>query len=658
MITVIRRGMKGSLFKAMLWGVVAIFVITLITPSLLQKVRVSRGAVGSVNGRDLNYLDFARKANHFEYQIRLMKDQLRSQYGELNDIHLQLFGLNIDPRLLAVNNLVLQELLNDAADKLNIMIHEQVLHEYLRNIQFIQQELSDLIPVHVLRRDGAIDLNVLRNYLQRIGLTMQDFEARVEQAVKRSNLMQLVQLGQHTLQSEVRDAFIQQYLGKRYTILTFSEDVFIANARKKGATAEEIKAFYDVQNQQSKRYWIPQKRAGTVWTFNPNKYGIIITDAQIEEYYNTYKTKLFLAAPTQVQVRTILFKAADESGMQDAYNEAQIIRAQLLQEPDTFQRVAREVSQDKETASKGGLMPFFSRGEKEPVFERSALLLQQDGDISEIIRTSRGLEILQRVSKKKQSYKALSEVKDEIKQALFEKAFANTFKQDASHMISIVHKDKAAWQKFIAEKKGKEKKTGLIEDHEGAPAQELFSLTNVGDYGYYITETEAAIVRLNDIQKSHEPQFDAVKQTVETDLFVERAQKKMAETLDEVKQMARTESLSKVQKEFGGTIAQTKWVTAENEGSQELLKKYQIPTQRLFQLEKAGALLGGRSPQGAYIVRLDEIAAFDEELFAQKADELKKQLDQQKVELVERGFIASLHRIATIKTDDSVLYTP
>lgn len=71
-----------------------------------------------------------------------------------------------------------------------------------------------------------------------------------------------------------------------------------------------------------------------------------------------------------------------------------------LNEGANFEELARNNSNDKQTASKGGYIGFFGINQFEPAFENAAFAIAQDGAYSTPIQSSVGWHIIKRLSKK------------------------------------------------------------------------------------------------------------------------------------------------------------------------------------------------------------------------------------------------------------------
>ena len=76
--------------------------------------------------------------------------------------------------------------------------------------------------------------------------------------------------------------------------------------------------------------------------------------------------------------------------------------AGLLKEGKEFAKLAAKYSDDKGSAEKGGVLPWFGTGRMVPEFETAAFALAKDGDISKPIKSSYGWHIIQRKERKGQ----------------------------------------------------------------------------------------------------------------------------------------------------------------------------------------------------------------------------------------------------------------
>ena len=81
---------------------------------------------------------------------------------------------------------------------------------------------------------------------------------------------------------------------------------------------------------------------------------------------------------------------------------------------EDFKLVARKFSEDMNTASKGGELPWFGPSKFVPEFENAAFSLEKNGDVSEPIKTPYGWHIIKRMDRKEPA--SYDEVVSDIKQ--------------------------------------------------------------------------------------------------------------------------------------------------------------------------------------------------------------------------------------------------
>ena len=292
MITQIRKSFKSKAYKIVLWFVILTMTGIFTLPQLFKMGSNIHWAV-KINGQGVPYQEFMRKAAmHQEFLMNL-----RAQYGEYADAWLQAMGMNTDSKASAMQELIQEELLNQAAAKTGLYVSPEYISEKLANPLFIRQELSGLIPAGALDQYGGINMPILKIYLQRIGLTISDFEEQVSQTVVRNLMAQLVRLAAYSPQFAIKDFYSSNMLRKKFSILTISYENVLADERQKAISEEELKSFFDSENAQSQRYWVPEKRNGIVWQIEPKNYGISVSDQEINSYYEENKAKKYVQDP-------------------------------------------------------------------------------------------------------------------------------------------------------------------------------------------------------------------------------------------------------------------------------------------------------------------------------------------------------------------------
>jgi peptidyl-prolyl cis-trans isomerase C len=132
----------------------------------------------------------------------------------------------------------------------------------------------------------------------------------------------------------------------------------------------------------------------------------------------------------RVHVRHILIRVAPTATKQEkeaALDKIKDIQKRIKKGED-FAELARKNSEDPGSKEHGGDLPPFSHGEMVPPFEKAAFSMNV-GDTSDIITTDFGYHILQVMEKKAASKPSFDEIKDDLRDYLFQQRGAKRFEQ-------------------------------------------------------------------------------------------------------------------------------------------------------------------------------------------------------------------------------------
>lgn len=136
------------------------------------------------------------------------------------------------------------------------------------------------------------------------------------------------------------------------------------------------------------------------------------TAEEIEAFYESQRQRF--EAPERVHARHILLKV-EEDANDDAHAAARAKMAGYLtqlEEGADFAALAREHS-DCPSASEGGDLGTFARGQMVPPFEQAAFG-QPVGEVGDIVKTDFGYHIIEVLEREEASVESLDEVKEQI----------------------------------------------------------------------------------------------------------------------------------------------------------------------------------------------------------------------------------------------------
>lgn len=648
MISSIRKSFKGNAFKVFIW------VMALTAGGLFSLIPLIQGLGGGsdwiaqVNRQYIYKEQFARKVAERTQFLKMVNQQ----YGQYSQLMLEMMGLSGGPDAQALDMLIDQTLLDQTTEKLKLNVDSAHIQRRLNDMRFVQQEVLDLLPYLISEPSGALTENSLRTYLSSTRQNATTFDEMIERAIKRLMTTSLIQASAHLPTFQLEEQIRTGFGPKKFTILEVPRQGIENQIDKITLTDQDISAYF---NSHATSYRIPEKRSGTVWKFSPANYGISISDKEIESYYQKHKEK-FQDQPVKLQILRITLPITDVMQTDSIREKAQELYQELKAKPDNFPTVAARYAEENNTSGKG-LSDYFAKGQLDEIeIEKAAFALTQNGDIAEPIKTSKGYEIIQRVDRKVPTYKPIAQVQAEIKNALLGQKFTSTFIED---MKTLIGSGKTiapeVWLAFVNQKKATEETINSTAFSNAQPTKTLFSL-QTNQYGFYYDTTQGTAVRTDTIVPSYQPELAFVQKAVERDIRSQKTQELLEKvTFDLYQQALNGISFQELKVASGGRLTSTGFLNRQNKDEIDALVKKGIPALAMLESSQKGQITKEITPQGGFIMKLDDIGDFDSSTSQVSPEQIKTAMAQQIQDAVVRGFIASLHRNATIKVNQSLI---
>jgi len=152
---------------------------------------------------------------------------------------------------------------------------------------------------------------------------------------------------------------------------------------------------------------------------------VSVSPEEIERYYEANRAEF--SAGTGVTLRSIVLRVeplADEAEVERIRARAEDLRRQAAGGAD-FAELAREHSQGA-GASSGGLLGTFAPGELAPALDRAVRGLRK-GEVSEVVRTDTGFQIVTVDEVRSEGVRSLDEVREEIRERLYDAELEKRF---------------------------------------------------------------------------------------------------------------------------------------------------------------------------------------------------------------------------------------
>ncbi len=344
-----------------------------------------RLVAATVNGTDIGQREFQQA---FYDQRGRMQQMLGGQYDA------QLFDLQIKQRV--INELVDRELLLQNAEEMGFRVSDQTVVAAIQSID-------------AFREGGAFSVSLYQQQLQTQGQSPTAFERYVKRIMTAGQLPDGLASSAFVTDAEL-DAVIRlekQQRDFQYFVLNTSQfqDESLADDAA-------INSYYE---QHVDRFLTPEKvRVEYVeLSVAALKSDEEPSEEELHEFYETSQNQFSVAEERQASHILIqLEEGADEAAVTAAREKAESLVAKL-NAGESFEKLAKENSDDPGSAEMGGDLGYFGRDIMEPDFEEVAFSLKLD-EVSEPVLTSFGYHIIKVTGVREREVKLFADVRDEI----------------------------------------------------------------------------------------------------------------------------------------------------------------------------------------------------------------------------------------------------
>ncbi len=497
MLGLMRKHATSWLIKVALFAIVIVFIFW--GGYSYTERKASRIAV--VNGSYIGIQEYQSMYNN-------LVEQMRRQYGRQFSSELA-------------------ETLNLKAQALERLINRKLLLAEARilELQVSREELQNAIVSYpAFQTNGQFDPLRYQQILRLNRLTPQEFEASQLENLLINKVQQFISRGTKVLDSEMLSFFhhTRDKVNLAYVQIDpkdFKDQVEV--------NEEAVGDYFDKHRE---NYRLPTKRNILYVRFLSKDYmdEVEPTDADMEEFYRLHRDDY--KQPRKVRARHILFRIPEKATTSDILEVKK--RAQrvlnLAREGADFAKLARKYSEGP-TASKGGDLGYFTRGDMVKPFADSAFSLEK-GEISDLVRTRFGLHIVKVEDIKEEAIKPLAEVRE---------AVFKSVKQERAHEIarqraeSLIDQSRALddLQKAALEQGLEVKESGLFAANETIPtlgrrpevSEVIFSLQLKEISPVLSVGEDQLVAQLVEIQDSRLQEFAEVKGKIQEDWIAEQS---------------------------------------------------------------------------------------------------------------------------------------
>jgi peptidyl-prolyl cis-trans isomerase D len=318
-----------------------------------------------------------------------------------------------------------QQILNQLIDK-EITLSEARRLGIDATANEIQQRVLSL-PYFV--ENGNFLFNRYEAILRQNGMTVQEFEDGIRMDIIREKLRNLITDALLVTDTEVEAEYRNRNEKVKVSYVSFEAGPFVGLVT---AAESDLKDYYDKNKE---RYRVPEQRklkyllAETARLRDAQQ----VTDAEAQSYYQQNLSNYQL--PEMVRAAHILFKTEGKSPEEIEKIKAKATQVLLLvKKGEDFATLAKKYSEDS-TASKGGDLGFFRRGQMVPPFENAAFSLGVDA-VSDLVTTSFGFHIIKVLQKQPAHTQKFEEVVSLIRPSLQQRKAEQAAQETADKAFS------------------------------------------------------------------------------------------------------------------------------------------------------------------------------------------------------------------------------
>jgi peptidyl-prolyl cis-trans isomerase D len=628
------RKRKRSWIITLLLGIIVITFVAFYGGSKYQNQGGSD--VAEVNGQAISQREFTLQYQRtLERYRELLKGSLTPE---------MLKNLNIKGNVL--EELIQKRLALQEAQSLGITASDEELVNSLAQV-------PDFQVAGRFNKDRYLQLLRVNN------LNPSEFEEEQRQQLTIQRLYAVILDSVHVTDAEVRDRYRveQEKINLHYVRLPLSD--FIPEVQ---LTEDEVKQFYD-RNKESLKEPLKIQVEYLSYPFEQFLPSAQIDDKEVENYYQANRESKF-HHPKQAKVRYIslrLTPAVEAKQKDEVKARASRILADARAGKD-FAQLAKQNSDDP-SAEKGGDVGWVVQGQLPPTIDKPIFSLAK-GEVSNVIETPGGLEIVKVEDTKEEKTESLKEATAEITRTLKaekgKRDAAAAADRDREKALSGTDFGKLAQERGAAVSVTRWFSNGEVLPEIG-PNQEFYKTAfalSAKEISPVIEGTkDYYVLRIKERKEPTVPALEAVRSNIEKGLKESKAHERLLQKANSLlEQLKKEREIARLAEQSHLKLEETGWFARS---AQQLPK-----IGELSEIKASGIVLSVQKPiaervyaqkDAAYILAFKETQGADMERFEKEKDTLSKQAMGETRQRVLQKFMEGLKAKAKIQVHTATL---
>jgi len=636
-VKIMLQSIRESAQSWLAWIIVPILIVPFALWGIHQYLEPSTNiAIAEVNGVELSERDF-------DIAVQNQKQRLRAMFQQ----NIDLSFMEQQIRENTLKQLIEEEVLIQASTDGGLRIDDSMLAQQIHDIQAFQQ-------------DGAFSQSLYESLLNAQGYSPVFFEMEM----RRDLLVGQMREGilRSALWTETADQS-RQKLDQQQRLVSY---LLVPQSRFEGqvtVTDAEIEQYYNDNLQQ--KFMTEEKVKVEYVTLSEDKLAtkVEVSEEEIQQYYDNNIASF--STEDEWKARHILIKTkpnATDEDIAETEKQAQAIVTRI-QAGEDFAELAKTLSEDTDSAKKGGDLGWFGEGRMVKPFENMVKTLKI-GEVSQPVKSRFGFHIIELQDKKAQVVKPLEEVKDTILADLQKEQAENVFYSQLEEFQNLAFENPNSLDAIISHL-GLEKKSTEFFDRQGLVGDKTFSNRDVIDAAFTndvlhegfnsepieTAEHNVIVLRLKEYKAAEPKPLEAVKVTIQDTLSQQKMReetKKLGESL--VEALKQGQSADTLAKDNTLQWTKTQWIKRQDNLDQPELTGIAF---KLGYPEKEKALYQGVAMNSGDYALLTVLEVKEGQVETSEEAQTEQALEQQRNAIGETDFgyfVSYLKSVADIKT--------
>jgi len=340
-------------------------------------------------------------------------NEYKTTYENISNTYRQLFGANIDQKMLSkqvIEEIISKYLLLDEANRLKLPVTDA-------------EVLAEIKKVPAFQVNGQFDKNRYLEVLRLNQITPEAFENDIRVNLLLNKMKGVIATSVYVNDQEILKEYRMRNKAVEISYIKVSPEDFEKDVKVDDKSLQK----YYLENKNE--FLEPTKAKLKYVEFAPDnvKIDANISDQELQSYY--LKNKEQFKQDEQIKARHILIKIdnfQDNASVEKALKKAEEIYKKA-KSGAKFEELAKQYSDDI-SKNNGGDLGFVKRGMMIKEFE-DALFSLKEGEISKPVKTSFGYHIIKNEKYLPKKEYTFAEVKDQIRSTILKDKIMSQFKQ-------------------------------------------------------------------------------------------------------------------------------------------------------------------------------------------------------------------------------------